>query len=34
MFLISYFDETNRASFDLTDGESELVSDHNLEYSS
>lgn len=34
MFLISCFTETNRASFDLTGGEPELVSDYNLEYSS
>ena len=33
-FLISCFTETNRAPFDLTGGESELVSDYNLEYSS
>ena len=34
MFLVSCFAETYRATFDLTDGESELVSDYNVQYSS
>lgn len=34
MFLVSIFAETNRAPFDLTEGESELVSGYNVEYSS
>ena len=34
MFLVSCFAETNRAPFDLTEGESELVSGYNVEYSS
>lgn len=34
MFIVSCFAETNRAPFDLTEGESELVSGYNVEYSS
>lgn len=34
MFLVSCFAKTYRAPFDLTKGESELVSDYNVEYSS
>ena len=34
MFFVSALAETNRVSFDLTEGESELVSGFNVEYSS
>ena len=34
MFFVSCLAETNRSPFDLTEGESELVSGYNVEYSS
>jgi NADH:ubiquinone oxidoreductase subunit H len=34
MFIVSSLAETNRAPFDLTEGESEIVSGYNVEYSS
>lgn len=34
MFFVSCLAETNRAPFDLTEGESEIVSGYNIEYSS
>ena len=34
MFFVSALAETNRVPFDLTEGESELVSGYNVEYSS
>lgn len=33
MFFVSSLAETNRPPFDLTEGESELVSGYNVEYS-
>ena len=33
MFLVTLLAEANRVSFDLSGGESELVSDYNVEYS-
>jgi len=33
MYVVSALAETNRAPFDLTEGESELVSGYNVEYS-
>ena len=34
MFFVSVLAETNRVPFDLTEGESELVSGFNIDYSS